>query len=165
MRNKWMLPSIIIVIICGVILQGLLCLADGKDSPEKAAVEFAKAYYGLDGAMSDMLCDELKTADDVNIVDEYLDSMADKAKSRGFGVDCFRYGLVKTRTQTISKNEAEAAVRITGKKKVKINPIYMFVAKIFDLGATTQFDKTINLVKEDGAWKVCGDLFALPEEG
>lgn len=56
--KKGMFLTIAIVIICGAILQGLFYLVDGKDSPQKAAIEFAKAYYGLNVAMADRLCEE-----------------------------------------------------------------------------------------------------------
>ena len=164
MKNKGMILSIIIVILCGVILQGLFCLADGKDSPQKAAIEFAKAYYGLNIAMSDRLCEERKTADDVDIVNKYLDSVTAEAAKRGFGTDYFKCGLFNIGAHVISKDDDNAVIRITGKKRVEINPLYMLVAKMFNIGETTHVDEIINLVKEDGMWKVCGNIFALPEE-
>ncbi|MBL0700847.1 MAG: hypothetical protein JJV92_08200 [Desulfosarcina sp.] len=161
--KKGMLLTIAIVIICGIILQGLFYLVDGKDSPQKAAIEFAKAYYGLNVAMTDSLCEERKIVDDVDIVNKYIDSVAAEAVKRGFGIDYLRCGLFNIGTRVISKDDDNAVIRITGKKKVEINPLYMLVAKIFNIGETTHVDETINLVKEDGMWKVCGNLFALPE--
>jgi hypothetical protein len=163
LEKKGMFLTIVIVIICGIILQGLFYMAERKDSPQKAAVEFAKAYYGLNPAMADRLCEKEKTVDDVDIVNKYIDSVAVEAAQRGFGIDFFKYGLFNIGTSVISADVDTAVIRITGRKKVKINPFYMLVARLFDIGETTYVDETINLVKEDGMWKVCGNnLFALP---
>ena len=70
--------------------------------------------------------------------------------------------LYHIQTQTISKKENEAQIRITGKIRVSINPVYAIVANLFNIGATHEVDDIINVIKEDGKWKVCGNLFSLP---
>lgn len=148
--NKY---GIILVIICGALLQGLLCLADSKNSPQKAAIEFTKAYYNMNFAL---LSERL--AGDTDLANEYFDTVSTEALEQGFEIDYFRYGLFNIGADTISSNEDSAIIRITAQKKVAINPFYMFIGKIFNLGETLHVDEKINLVKEDGIWKVCGNL-------
>ena len=47
------------IIMLALILQVILAVADQRDNPEKAAVEFAEAYFWLDPAMADRLCQQL----------------------------------------------------------------------------------------------------------
>ena len=35
------------------------------------------------------------------------------------------------------------------------------VSKLFHLGDTREFEETLELVKEDGRWKVCGAPFGM----
>jgi hypothetical protein len=37
------------------------------------------------------------------------------------------------------------------------------VAGLFHLGQTEPVEGVVDLVKEDGQWKACGQLFSLPE--
>ena len=41
------------ILMLALILQVVLAVADQRDTPEKAAVEFAEAYYWLDPSMAD----------------------------------------------------------------------------------------------------------------
>jgi hypothetical protein len=70
--------------------------------------------------------------------------------------------LYHIETEIISQNDTDAQIRITGQRRVAINPVYPIVTKVFNIGGTYNVDETINVKKEDGKWKVCGDLFALP---
>ena len=70
--------------------------------------------------------------------------------------------LYHIQTETITKGDTEAQIRITGKIRVAINPVYPIVAKLFNLSATHEVDEKLNVIKEDGKWKVCGNLFSLP---
>ena len=70
-----------------VVLQGLLVVVDkGKvDSPVGAAVDFTRAYFMLDGdSMTELLCREIVEDEEVDLVDEYLNSVAVAARSMGF---------------------------------------------------------------------------------
>jgi len=73
-----------------------------------------------------------------------------------------KHKLYDIETETLSKKDNEAQVRITGKIRRSINPVYTIVAKLFDIGETHEVDEIINVIKEDGKWKVCGSLFSLP---
>ena len=154
--------GIILVLIVGFLVQLLFSLADLRDTPNKAVVEFSKAYFQLDQSMSDRICKKQLANEDIDIVDQYLYLAAKEAKERGFDVNLMKNKLYHIETETLSKNDATAKIRITGKIRVSINPVYPIVAKLFNIGATHEVDEIINVIKEDGKWKVCGSLFSLP---
>ena len=154
--------GIILVLIVGFLVQVLFSLADLKDSPNKAVVEFSKAYFQLDPSMADRICKEQLTKDDVDVVDQYLYLASKEAKERGFGINFMKNKLYHIETAILSKNDSTAKVRITGKTRVAINPVYPIVAKLFDIGATHEVEETFDVIKEDSRWKVCGNLFSLP---
>ena len=154
--------GIILVLIIGFLLQLLFSIADTIDSPSKAVVQFSKAYFNLDKSMADRICKKRLTSETVDVIDQYIYLLAKEAKERGFGINFMKNKLYHIETETISKNENEAQIRITGKIRVSINPVYPIIAKIFNIGATHKVDEIINVIKEDGKWKVCGNLFSLP---
>ncbi len=154
--------GIILVLIVGFLVQVLFSLADQKDTPNKAVVEFSKAYFQLDRSMADRICKKQLTTDDVDIVDQYLYLASKEANERGFDINFLKNKLYHIETQTLSKNDTTAKIRITGKTRVAINPVYPVVAKLFNIGATQEVEETFNVIKEDSKWKVCGNLFSLP---
>ena len=93
------------------------------------------------------------------MVDEYLYFAAKTAIERGFDINFLKNKLYHIETETISKNDTEARIRITGKIRVAINSVYPVVAKLFDIGSTHEVDEIIRVIKEDGQWKVCGKTF------
>jgi hypothetical protein len=153
--------GIILVLIIGFVVQIIFSMADAKDSPNKAVVEFSKSYFMLDKSMTKRICKKLLASEDTNVVDEYLYSAAKTARERGFEINFLKHKLYHIQTETISKNDTEAAIRITGKIRVAINSVYPVVAKIFNIGSTHKIDEIIHVIKEDGKWKVCGKLFSL----
>ena len=154
--------GIILVLIVGFLVQVIFSLADQRDTPNKAVVEFSKAYFQLDRSMADRICQKQLTIDDVDIVDQYLYLAAKEANERGFDVNFVKNKLYHIETETLSKNDTTAKIRITGKTRVAINPVYPIVAQLFNIGATHEVNQTFNVIKEDSQWKVCGNLFSLP---
>jgi hypothetical protein len=154
--------GIILVLIIGFLVQLLFSVTDAIDTPNKAVVQFSKAYFNLDKSMAQKICKERLASEDVDIIDQYIYLSAKEAKERGFGINCMKNKLYHIQTETISKKENEAQIRITGKIRVSINPVYPIVAKLFNIGATHEVDEIINVIREDGKWKVCGSLFSLP---
>jgi hypothetical protein len=144
------------------VVQSIFSFADHIDSPSKAVVQFSKAYFKLDKSMSKRICKKRVASEDGDAVDQYIYLAAKEAKERGFGISFMKNKLYDIETETISKKDNEAQVRITGKIRVSINPVYPIVAKLFNIGATHKVDETINVIKEDGKWKVCGNLLSLP---
>lgn len=154
--------GIILVLIIGFLLQLVFSVADAIDSPSKAVVQFSKAYFNLDKSMAERICKERLASETIDVIDQYIYLSAKEAKERGFGINFMKNKLYHIETETISKTENEAQIRITGKIRVSINPVYPIIAKLLNIGATHEVDEIINVIKEDGKWKVCGNLFSLP---
>ena len=151
--------TIALTILLGIILQVIFVFADCKNTPNRVAVEFAKAYFKLDPSMSELICEDQKIVDDVDVVDQYINLAAKEAKNQGFNINFLKSKLYHIETHTRFIGDNEARVELTGKRRVSINPVYTYVARIFCIGETHEVDKTINLIREDGKWKVCGSLF------
>jgi len=153
--------AIILVLIVGSFVQ-ILFFASSQETPGIAVAEFSKAYFKVDKAMAERICTERLTSGDVDLVDKYIYLTAQKAKEQGFKIDFMKHKLYNIDIETLSQSATNAQVQIKGKSRVAINPVYPFVAKLFNLGNTYEVDETINVVKEDGKWKVCGNFFSFP---
>ena len=152
------------VVVVFVILQGLLIAVGKTESPATAAVDFAQAYFMLDGpSMSERLCSEMAEDEELNIVNTYLNSVADRARLLGFSKSYMQNQLshVATEIQMVDENNAE--VRITGERFRSINPVFTLIGRLFFLMESHDVDETLSLVREDGRWKVCGRPFSLSE--
>lgn len=147
-----------------VVLQGLLISVAKVDSPVETAVDFAKAYFMLDGdSMSQLLCREIVEDEEVDPVGDYLNSVADEARSMGFSTSYMRNQLSHISTEIQMTDEKQAKVKITGERLRSINPVFAIVGKLFFLIESHEVDETLTLVKEDNEWKVCGKPFSLSE--
>ena len=152
------------VIVIAVILQVILILVGKVDNPAEAAVDFTKAYFMLDGpSMSKRLCTEIAEDDEGNLVDDYLNHVADQARSMGFSQSYMRNQLAHIQADIQMEDENNARVRITGERLRSINPAFALIGKLFFLIESHKVDVTLNLVKEDDQWKVCGKPFLLSE--
>ena len=156
-NNRSIISMVAIIVIVGFILQVAFVYADKLDSPHKAVVEFSKAYFWLDKEiMNERLCNAQKT-----IIDEYIQQATNEAGQRGFELKYMKDSIYHIKTQTLSRDDSNAVVKLTCYKKKTINPLFMPFAKIFRLNKTYHVDETINVIKEDGTWKVCGKVFDL----
>jgi hypothetical protein len=99
--------GIILVLIVGFLVQLIFSLADVKDTPNKAVVEFSKAYFQLDRSMAERICKEQLANDDVDIVDQYLYLTAIEASERGFDINFMKNKLYHIETETLSKNDTD----------------------------------------------------------
>ena len=144
----------VLVVLIGFVLQVMFVYAQNSDTPNKAASEFTKAYFGLDSSMADRLCQESLIVDGVNVVGKYIDSVTTKAKTEGFRPFFVKNYLYHVQTNTLSKNDSTAKIRLTCEIK---HPLRAFFTK----ESSKEINETIDLVKEDGKWKVCGDAFSL----
>lgn len=163
MGSKSIFPKIAGVIFLAFILQIVLVIADRHESPGKAAVEFSKAYFKLDKGMGKLLCSDIAADGEGEVVDDYLNRVADQAKSEGFDVSWKKMALLHIETETQMLDDNVAEVRIHCNRRRAPNPVFALVAKIFRLGETYQVEETLTLVKEDDNWKVCGEPFSLIE--
>jgi hypothetical protein len=153
------ITGVVLVIFFGIILQLLLGMADTRSTPGKTAVEFTKAYFSLDASMSEYLCKELMEED---VVDKHIKQVAQDAQVLGFKLNYMRSMLYHIETDIISEDESEAKIRITCERKRMINPVFTIIGKLFFIGETYEVDETLNIIKEDGKWKICGRAFSLP---
>lgn len=153
--------AMILVLIVGSFVQ-VLFFAGSQETPGIAVAEFSKAYFAVDQSMAARICNERLTSDDVDLVDKYIYLTAQKAKNQGFKPDFMKHKLYSIDIETLSQSAANAQVQIKGKSRVAINPVYPYVAQLFNLGETYEVDETINVVKEEGKWKVCGNFFSFP---
>lgn len=148
----------LIVLALGVLVQLALIPLDNDNVPRKVALEFTKAYHALDtSAMAENLCGELK---DENAIEQYIQYKKEESEKTGF--DLYKKSVVYHMKTDVSRiSDSEAQVKVSGKKRYSINPIYTVVAVVFRLGEVHHFDETLYLITEDAQWKVCGDPFSL----
>lgn len=161
-NNRSLISMVGLTVIVSFIMQVAFVYADRIDSPHKAVVEFSKAYFWLDKEiMNKRFCNTQKTIDDVNIIDEYILQTTKEAGQMGFELKYMKNSIYHINTQTLSRDDSNAVVKLTCYKKKTINPLYMPFAKVFGLNKTYHVDETINVIKEDETWKVCGKVFDL----
>jgi hypothetical protein len=154
MANK--LVSFALVLILGIFLQVLFVSADVRDTPIRAAKDFARAYVGYDkDGMTARLCSENLVVDDVNVIDAYLYRARQKAHDRGYSLNYMKDGLYHVETEVLNESYTEARVHLSATRK---SPLRQFFG-----GTADHVEETFELVKENGKWKVCGGPFSLPE--
>ena len=151
------------VVIAALVLQFVLIIADRHDSPGKAAVEFSKAYFKLNKCMAYRLCSDVLADEESDIVDDYINRVADEARANGFKPRWMRMSLshIEIKTKMIDENTAE--VHLTSSRMRSINPVFGIVSKIFFLGESYDVDENLTVVKEEDGWKVCGQPYSLIE--
>jgi hypothetical protein len=159
-QNKSLL-LFIPVFLLAFVLQGAFILLDCKQTATQTAVAFSKAYFMADPAMAELVCEEvLGEADETN-VELYIHKVAMEAQQRGVPVGYIRHQLEHVHTETIHQDDTSAEIHLSAKKRVCINPVFAWVAKLFFLGETHEVEAVLHLVKEEGQWKVCGTPYEL----
>jgi hypothetical protein len=151
------------IIVLALILQVVLAVADQRDNPEKAALEFAQAYFWLDPAMADRLCKDLSGGSEKNAAQAYLQRIDQEARSLCFEFDYMKQGLFHVDANATMTGTDSAVVSLKGERRRTINPVFGLVARWFDLSERHPVEETLNLVREGGRWKVCGKPFQLVE--
>lgn len=153
---------VFLIIFFGALFQTALIASDCRqDAPYAVATNFAKAYFKLDPAMGQYLCSELSGDQETDAVGNHIYLTTQEARERGFSKAFMknRFYQIHTRTRIISADEAE--VHLSGKRRISICPFFAWVAQIFFIGETYPVEATLELVKQDGIWKVCGRPFTL----
>ena len=64
--------------------------------------------------------------------------------------------LINIHTHTIAMDTKKAMVKVNADMKRCINPIFTYIDRLFKLSKNYQCEQTLNLIKKDGIWKVCG---------
>lgn len=144
-----------------VVLQAIFVMADCRDTPGTAAANFTKAYYGLNPALGDMLCQDLAGDEEADPVADYFNRVQKEARATGHDLGYMRSKLLHLHTVTAFDDDTRAVVQVSGERKRNINPVFTLVAKWFFLGKTYPVEHTYEVVREDGQWKICGQPFAL----
>lgn len=155
---------LVVVILLGIFLQIVLVSADDSQAPHRVAIAFAQSFYRLDPAMADYLCSEGRTIDDVDVVEAYIYNVSQTTAAQGFKPNWARSRLYGIATETTFTGDDRAVVKLTADRRKEINPVFAVVAKIFFIGGTYPVEDAIQMVKEDGQWKVCGGLLPAPQE-
>jgi len=140
-----------------------LAAGDTRNTPYEAAIAFSKAYYGLCPDLAGTMANNGLNKDDVDVAAAYLYNRQAEAADRGYPVRRMRKMLYNIHTETTARDAATATVHLTGTTRIAINPLYGFVGKLFFLTSPTDVKETLNLVKEDGKWKVSGQPYALAD--
>ena len=154
-RNNRFTPLAMPIVI-GIALQILLIFPDMRDTPTKAVTEFTEAYFKVDRSMTGRLCEQSKTANDVDVVDRYIESKSKDAEDRGFRMFYMKDWVYNLRTHIISRDDSSAKLRLTAKVKPPL--------KAFFTGeGYRSIDEIITVINEDGKWKVCGNIFSMAD--
>ncbi len=148
--------ALAVTLVLAVFMQVVFAFADAKDTPQKAAVEFSKAYFMVDPAMSRRVCDRLLNRDGINLVSHIIEQKAREAHEMGYSPDFMKCALFNIETEILNRDENSATVRLTAVRKRNLNPVFTFIGRLFNLGTTYPVDQVLELVKEKGRWKVCG---------
>ena len=147
--------SVVFVIIIAVLLQFVFVKAQNADSPNRAVVDFAEKYFKFDPDMANRLCDERKAPDDVDVVEQYIQSAKNEALERGFDLSYLKSCLYEIKTHTIKREKDRALIRLECKRKQSLLRTF-FDPKVH------RINELVEVSMENGLWKVCGDVFDLP---
>jgi hypothetical protein len=158
--NRFILVSASIA--AGICFQLLLVWADTRVTPEKVVVEFSKAYFKLDPKMGRWIASERKMVDDVDLVQKHFANIQTEAIERGVSINWLKSRLSQIQAYTMNETDDRLQVRIIAKRRTAINPVYAAVAQLFGIGNVYPVDEVIDVVEEDGQWKVTGQLFSFP---
>jgi hypothetical protein len=155
--------AIAVVLLFAICLQVLFVFAETRETPEKAAVRFTKKYFCLDAAVKNYLCAEILADEERDVVDAYIYGRALEAEKQGYKATFMRNRISHLEPKLVNQDENTAQVHLKVTYKKYLNPIYSVVGRLFNLGETYHVEETLNLVKENGHWKVCGQPYQLTE--
>ena len=155
--------AIAVVLLFAICLQVALVFAETRETPQKAAVQFTKKYFCIDPAVKKYLCAEILADEEIDVVDAFIYGQALEAEKQGYKANFMRNRIFHLEPKLISQDENTAQVHLKLTYKKYLNPVYSVVGRLFDLGETYHLEETLNLVKENGHWKVCGQPYRLTD--
>ena len=157
---------IVLVILAGIFLQVIFSLAGNQPAPYRTALAFSQAYFKLDPQMGHYLCADLKADEENDPVAAYRNQRFDEARQRGLPPNFMKAILVHYETEThLGADGKTAEVHLTAQRRTAINPVFAWVAKLFHIGGSQPVDEVLELVFEEGAWKICGNPFDMGTSG
>jgi hypothetical protein len=158
MAKKIDLALFAIIIGIAVVLQLALIGVDCRQTPAKIARNFAEAYYYISPDMQDYLCASLIKK---GAVDNFIYQKKQEASQRGFATNYLRHKFTKLHLNATKSGDTTMTVHLRGTTRVCIYPPFMIVGKLFGIGRDYPVDTHIDLVKENGQWRVCGNPFGI----
>ena len=162
MPKKFDIAPLFLIIGIAVVLQLALIAVDCRQTPVKVAKAFAGDYVYLDADMQNHLCADL--AEDGEMVNNFLYSKEKEAGHRGLETKYLRKKFTIRHARVVEPGEDKMAIHLTGTTRVCINPAFMLVGKLFGIGKDYPVDETLELVKENNQWRVCGTPFGMAPE-
>ena len=144
----------------GLVVQVMLIGLYAVPAPYKTAVAFTKAYYKLDPSMETYRCEESRFEDDTNVTAQYIYDRTKEANARGYDKSFLKNQLYNIETHTTYTSDTEATVAISAVRRTAINPLFAWVAKLFCIGGSYPVEGAIEVIKENGRWKVCANAFS-----
>ena len=158
MAKKIDLAPFAIVIGLAVVLQLALIGVDCRQTPDKIARGFAEAYYYINPDMQDYLCSSLI---EKGAVDNFIYRKKQEASQRGFSTNYLRQKFTRLHLDATETGDTTMSFHLQGTTRVCIYPPFMIVGKLFGIGQDYPVDTHIDLVKENGQWRVCGNPFGI----
>ena len=157
---------IVLVILAGIFLQVIFTLAGNQPAPYRTALAFSQAYFNLDPQMGTYLCADLKADEENDLVAAYRNRRFNEARERGLPLNFMKGILVHYETEThLGPDGKTAEVHLTAQRRTAINPVFAWVARLFRIGGSQPVDEKLQLVQEQGAWKICGNPFGMGASG
>ena len=147
-------PFVVLVVLF-VVLQPVLVVLDCRQTPASVAKQFVEDYYYLDPDMEKWLCDQVVAT---QWVETYLQSKTDEAAQRGLSIKNLRRMFTHMHLETLTAQEDAAVVQVKGTLRTAIYPAFMVIGKMFGIGQNYDVETTLNLIKEDGRWRVCNQI-------
>jgi hypothetical protein len=152
----------VITIGIAFVLQLALIGIDCRQTPDSVARNFAEDYYALNPDMQNYLCASLVKK---GVVDQYLYQKEQQASNRGFSTNYLSKAFTELHVDMEKPGDTAMTIHVHGTARVCINRPFMIVGKLFGLGQDYPVDAHLQLVKQDGRWRVCGNPFGINPKG
>lgn len=134
-----------------------------ETSPMSVAENFVKAYFMLDSSMAGYLSEDARTDEDGrDTVELYLRIRETQARSRGYDPSYLRMFPILTKTEILDMDDSSATVKLDLIMIRNINPLYRAVGYVFRLLREHEFQAVVDLVKENGEWKIGPGALDMP---
>jgi hypothetical protein len=153
--------AVIILVIAFVFIQGALIAADRQQTPLRVAKQFTKDYHYLKPQVQNLLCSELAESE---LVSDWLYRTQQEAQQRGLPQKYLRHMFTELHLEVVEQDQESARVHVTGVTRRAINPAFMLVGKLFQIGQYYEVDTTLELIREENGWRICGAPFEMAPE-
>ncbi len=133
------------------------------EPPTKVVKDFAKAYFMLDSSMAAYLSKDARmNKNKMDMVDFYLDIKAADAQHQGYKTNYLQQLPVVMKTRILDMDDSSAKIEFNAITLRSINPLFRIIGFVFGLIDENEVRDIINVVKEDGEWKIGPGAFDMP---